>query len=478
MGNTDRKFRWITTIALLCCLVAIAAEEKTDEAVEISDNPVKFAYADLIQPLPVTADQQQRNIFTALTEALTSGLFSEAEIAAKRMVELVGADEPFARARALHNLAVAQQFQGSSELALQNYSAAMDVIVSSDDNLNPSLISPLHGLAFAYLDLDRPYEASRTFDRALHVSSVNYGPHSLKQLPILNSKLQVYLEQNDGEAALKMLDRIYLLYSRKYQRNSEEMLPIYHQQAELYAFLKLDAAAYKTWERILRIKEDHHDKNDLALLEPHKKIAEISIRYLRTDALRSVVTSKAEKHLKKALWIAENSPQSDWETKQDCLLALADFYTLFDMQGRAHRYYAEAWDLLSSNADYRAARAESLETPVPLAQVAPDLYANFDYVPKRGPIDPNDYIDGEIVMAFTVNERGRTKDLLLVAADPANFSHMERRVRNSVEKFIYRPRYVDGKAVATGNQQYHVKYYYLPSEYRASVDKTSWRGRR
>lgn len=481
MGSIEKKFRWITTIALLCCLVAIAAEEKTDAAEEISDNPVKFGYADLIQPLPATADQQQRNIFATLTEALASGLFSEAEIAAKRMVVQANAneaDEPLARARALHNLAVVQQFRGSSEAALQNYATALSLIVSSEDNLNAALIMPLRGLASTHLGLGQTYEAFQSFDRALHVSSVNYGPHSLKQLPILNSKLQVYLKQNDNAAALKMLDRIYLLHSHTFPLKSQEMLPFYRQQAEIYEALKMDAVAYKSWQRILRIKQAHYDKHDLALVEPHHRLAEISIRDMRQDTLRSVVNSKAEKYLKKALWIAENSPQNDWQTKKDCLLALADFYTLFNMQRRAHRYYADAWSLLSSNEDYQAARAVDLETPVPLAQLAPDPYANFAYVSKRGPIDPNDYIEGEMVMSFTVNERGRTKDILLVAADPANFSHMERRVRNSVEKFIYRPRYVDGKATATGNQQYRVKYHYLLSEYQTSLEKSAKRGRR
>ena len=484
MQNSVRKYCWTTSIALLCSVAAIAAEGKSGGAVEKSTSLANPGYADLIQPLPTTADQQQRDNFAIFTDALANESYSEAEIAAKQMVELANADagdavdEPSARARALHNLAVVQQFRGSPESALQNYSAALGIITGSADNLSPSLIAPLRGLAFAYLDLGQSDEAFQSFERALHVSNVNYGPHSLNQLPILNSTLQAHLDQRDPKSALDLLARIHLLYTRKYPRNSEELLPLYRREAALYGRLKMHRDALNAWRHVLIIQQKHHEKNDLALVEPHIRIAEIGIRELRTDAYRSVTTSSAERHLKKALRIAENSPEDNWEVKKDCMLSLADFYTLFDMKGRARRYYSAAWELMSSDENYRLARAADLETPVPLAQRAPYPYANFEYNPNRDKIDPKEYVEGEIVMAFTINEYGRTENHRLVAADPANFPPMERRVRNSVEEFIYRPRHVDGRAAVTRDQQYRARYYYLPSEYQVSIEKSAKRGRR
>ena len=465
----------------MAVLISVAAVADNLTAVETSANPAAYDWSELIQAPPTTADQQQRDSFASFTDALANESFSEAEIAAKQMIERVIAnatDASYARARALHNLAIAQQFQGRHDSAKQNYSAALDIIASKEGNLSPALILPLRGLAIAHLDTGQMFEAFAAFDRALHVSNVNFGPHSLEQLPILNSRMQAYLDQRDPESALDVLDRVYMLYSRKYSRKSAEMLPVMHRQAKLYARLKMYTAEYRAWRDILLIKQRHHAKNDLALIEPHIRIARINVRDLRRDAYRSVTTSDAERHLKKALWIAENSPEDDWEAKKDCLLSMADFYTLFDMKGRARRYYAAAWELLSSKEIYRAARAENLETPVPLARTRPYPYANFEYNRHRDQIDPDDYLEGEIVIAFTVNEYGRTRDLRLVEADPADFSPMERRVRNSVEEFIYRPRHVDGRAAATSDLRYRAKYYYLPSEYQASIEKPTRRGRR
>jgi hypothetical protein len=206
------------------------------------------------------------------------------------------------------------------------------------------------------------------------------------------------------------------------------------------------------------------------------RIAEINMRNMRNSAFRNVTTSNAERHLKTALHIAEQSPDASWEVRKDCLLSLADFYTLFDMKGRARRYYAAAWELLSASEVTRVARAADLESPVALVRSEPYPYANFEYDRNRGDIDPNEYIQGEIVVAFTINEQGRTENLRLVEAEPADFSEMEMRVFNAVDQFVYRPRYADGQAVPTGDQQYQARYFYLPSEYQAALDKAKERG--
>jgi tetratricopeptide (TPR) repeat protein len=391
-------------------------------------------------------------------------------------VDAEATDAVLARARALQNLAVAQQVQGSHESAIQNYQAALNLIASEEDNLSPALILPLRGLAMVHLDSGRSDEAFATFDRAMHVSNVNYGPHSLKQLPILNSKLQIHLEQDDPAAALDALDRMYMLYTRKYSRDSEELLPALYQKAKTYEQLNMRGEAYRAWRHIRAIKRELYAENDVALIEPNIKMAAISVHILHESVYRAVTTSIAEKHLKKALWIAENNPDSGWEAKRDCLLALADYYTLFNLRGRAHRYYVATWELLSSDDHYLVARAESFASPVPLSQSLPDPYTDFEYNPDREKLTQDDYLEGEMVMEFTINDRGRTEDHRVVGANPPNFSRMEYRVRKAVKDFVYRPRYVDGVAANTGDQQYRIKYFYLPLDYEAEIRKSHRRG--
>jgi len=435
----------------------------------------KFDWSQLIQP-PAQPEAEQNSSFNQFTEALTNEAYSEAEVVAKQMIEQVDPNAAAERARALHNLAVAQQAQGSHDSAMQNYVASIDVITRNENNLSSSLIMPLRGLAQVYLDRGLQDEANAALDRALHVSNVNYGPHSLNQLPILNERLDAALEFSDPESALDLMDRIHALYTRKYPRDSQELLPMYRQEAELYNTLGMGDEEYNAWRHVLTIQRKLHGKNDLSLIEPHLRLAEVRIRNLMTIGNRKVAASSAAGHLKKALRIAEDSPGDNWQARKNCLLSLADFYTLFGMQGRARRYYAEAWDLLTSDEMYRPSLARDLEVPVALVRQPPNPYANFAYDRKTVDIDPDEYLEGEMVMAFTVTAEGRTRDIRLVESDPEDFELMERRVRNSVERFVYRPRIADRVPVPTADQYYRIKFYYVPSAYEVSIARSNRRG--
>lgn len=471
------------------CIVALtlavggtaAAADDPWSAETIADNePATFDWSQLIQPPLPDADLAERQNFARFTESLANESWSEAEIAAKQSVEYVVDDAEnasYAHARALHNLAITQQFMGKHEAAIQNYQAAIEYIVSAEHNLSTALILPLRGLAFAYSDINRPDRAAATFDRVLHVSNVNYGPHSLQQVPILEARMDQFFESDDVASALDVLDRISMLYTREYPRLSEELIPSYKRQVEIYGRLGMYADERTAWRKILMITRENKDENDLALIEPHIRLAENLVREMRKNNFRSVSTSSAEKHLKRALSIAESKGEDQWKVKVDCLLALADFYTLFDMHPRAHRYYTKAWERTSSNHELLAFRDQVFSSPVPLAQNRPDPYAEFVYVPGQDHKPKEDYLQGQMTVQFSVNERGRTRDLHILEANPPRFSHMERRARNAVENFIFRPRYVDGQATNTSDQVYEVEYFYRESQYQASLRKMEEKAR-
>lgn len=476
MQITSGKVHSIATISLFISVVALGQEESVDGAAEALALASKFELSALIQSPPANSGQDRRERFAQMSDALSNEAYSEAEIIAKQIVENVDADSAnalSARALALHNLAIVQHHSGSLDSARQNYSAAVNLIAREDNNLSPTLIQPLQGLAIAHLGQGRPGEAFAVLDRAQHVSNVNFGPHSFEQLPLLQAKLQINIDNDDQAAALDVLDRIVGLYTRKYSKRSEELLPAVYQKAEMYRRYDMASAERIALRHILDIKREHLADTDLSLVEPNIQLAANYSRNMRTQELRSVVSSKAEKHFKIALWIAENSPESNWQVRKDCLLALADYYTLFGAQTLAHRYYATAWDLLSLNEDKLLVRADALERPVPLTRPKPDPYANFEYRRDSDKLDPADYLTGEIVLAFTVSDRGRAENISVVEASPVNFSEMERRVRNAAERFIYRPRYVDGVAAASTDQRYRAQYFYHRADYEASLAKSA-----
>lgn len=417
---------------------------------------------------------EERDRFGSFAEALSSESPSEAEILAKQMVESAATDEAddMRRARALQNLAVAQQVLGEYQSAMQNYRASIAAVSSAQDNLSPDLVQPLRGLASAFVGVQQTEPAFAALDRALHVSNVNFGPHSLEQLPILKSRMQLFLGLEDAESAVDVLDRIYMLYTRKYERNSDEMLPALYLKAQISGQLGIYGEERAAWRQILRIKEKRLAEDDPELIEPNIRLASIYVRSMRRDSFRAVSASSAENHLKTALWIADNSPQATWETRKECLLSLADFYTLFDHKARARRFYAEAWELLSSDPDMHAARADSFDAPLPLSRSRPDPYAHIEIRPDSEQLDDDDYLRGEVTVRFDVNDRGRTKDPLVIAAAPENFTRMEIRAVNAVENFVYRPRFVDGRPVDTSGLEYRFRYLYLQDVYESALEKS------
>ena len=439
----------------------------------------QFDWSEFLKPPPPGADAGDRDRFAAFAESMSNGSVSEAEILAKQMVETASAagTDGMHRAHALQNLAVAQQVAGEYASARQNFNASILAVAGAHDNLSPELVSPLRGLAATFVSTQQPEQAFAAYDRALHVSNVNFGPHSLEQLPILEGKMQLLLELDDPGAASDVLDRIHMLYTRKFERYSEEMLPALYLQAETNSRLGALHGEREAWRHILAIKSRTLDENDPALIEPNIRLATIYMRAMQKDAFRAVSSSSAERHLKTALRIANESPAATVGMRRDALLSLGDFYTLFDLKARARRYYAEAWELLSSDNGLLADRARNFDAPVPLSRPSPDRYAHIEMMSDYEQIEQDDYLEGEVTVRFLVDERGRTQDLDVVAAMPENFTRMEIRARNAVDGFIYRPRFVEGQPVDTEGLEYRFRYFYLPAVYESALEKSAKRNR-
>ena len=478
MTITVRKTGWTIILAVLVGTGPAAQDTLNSPLASLPDSD---DWGAIIQPPRSSSSQQHRQYFATFRESLVNRSFEEAETAAKLMVELASRGSDIVelnRSRTLQNLALAQQLGEKYDPAILNYLMAIRIIVRHEDMLSDTLVGSLRGLASAYVGNDQPVEGFRTFNRALHVSNVNHGPHSLDQLPILNAMMRLHLDQDDAKSAVEVLERIYLLHSREFSPRSEEMLPVLYQKAKILNELGRNIEERATFRQIVRIVRQHRGKISIDLIEPYLQLGRTFVSDLDEVIFRSAPTAgTAEVYLKKALSIAEENPAADWLTKKTCLLALADYYTLVDMHSMARRRYRQAWELMSSDVSYLQQRAIDLESIVPLLQPHPHRYANFEYNPDREKIDPDDYLQGILIVRYTVNDRGRAKDINVVSAGPPEFQRMERRVRLALKKFVFRPRYSDGLPVETADQIYRHDYFYVESEYQASRAKSGRRNR-
>ncbi len=438
--------------------------EATAEELE----PIRESVRDAEATRPPSDEEELARYFSLYRDALAAESWLEAESLAKQVVELairVHGTDSMDSAKALTNLGIAQHHNENYEAAELNYQAAIDIIERIADRLDSNLINPLKGLGAAQLASGRPDMASRTFERAVHISHVNEGPHNLMQVEMLESLAETYLSVGEFDLVEDIQARIFHLEARDVELDSMEIVPALERQARWQHRLQLFEKERYTWRKVIDIIEDHRGKDDLTLIQP---LTELGKSYLYTGPMnmafhQTTSISSGEIYLKRALRIAEENPESDWETREGAMLALGDFYILSGKPGRARRIYEDTWQLLSGNEERLENRREHLETLVVLRGANPPRYVGIDGAVRQS-LPGDSYQTGKLVYDYGVTTRGFTTDVALVEAEPAGFAEMERAVLNELRGMVHRPRLVEGAIVPTEDLTYTHQFFYRQSD--------------
>ena len=418
-------------------------------------------------PKDTDMDELRRN-FELYKEALANASYDEADVLAKRMVELsirlYGLDS-HESAKALTNLGLVQQKNQDFESAILNFVSAIEIIERIEDRLNSNLINPLRGLGSAQLGAGRPDLARQSFNRAVHVSHVNEGPHNLMQIDVLEDLAETYLAMGEQKDAIDVHERIYNVEARNTDLDSEEIIPALERQADFLHRMRMYDRERMTWRRVISILEDSRGKRDLSLIPPltglaksYLYVSEMSIANYSDGAF-----STGDAYLKRAVRIAEENPDTTWSIQKQTILGLADYYTLSARASKARRLYEDVWNLLSEDEDREAARRSALEQPHVLQRVYPPKYFN-SVRSDDGSGPPENFEVGTIVVGYRVTDRGATRDLTIIDASPAGLEDFEYAVSREVRRLIHRPRMEDGILVDTPDQTYVHEFYYRPSD--------------
>ena len=416
----------------------------------------------------IAAQKQLSEDFELYKNLLMNGMISEADVVAKRIVELSIRENGFESrdtAKALTNLAIVQHRNKDYETAQQNYEAAIGIIEQVDDRLNTALINPLRGMGSAQLAAGRPDLALDTFGRARHVSHVNEGPHNLDQVPIIESLAEIYIYIGEFEDAYELQDRIFELYAHKYDINSDEIIPALFKRAEWQHRLRLFGRERDTYRRIIKIIERNHSKQELALIRPLTGLANayLFVGVIDRQYDRDSTQTTGEIYVKRAKRIAEEHPDASWAIKEKTYLSLADFYIYSDRSAKAKRAYQDTWDLLSEDESRLTNRYDHLESAILLQDVHPPKY----YRPggKNSAIaDDTEFEQGRIVTKFTVNTRGRARNFEIIESFPGGLADMEKSVLREMRRLIYRPRLEDREIVDTKDMIYTHEFFYRASD--------------
>ena len=449
------------------------AQEQPPEAEELEEITLDTSPGDPGErPEPAadqgTPEERLQRYFMLYKEALENNAYTEADTLAKQVVELSIAlfgVNSLDSARALTNLGIAQHQNEDYDSAILNYTAAIDIIERVEDRLNANLINPLKGLGAAQLAAGRPDEAVNSFERAVHVSHVNEGPHNLMQVDVLESLAETYLSVGEFDEVKNIQEHIFSLQARDVELDSLEAIPALERQARWQHRLHLYEQERYTWRKIIDIIEDRRGDKDLSLIPPLTNLGKsyLFIGQPNMAFHQPTSISSGEIYLKRALRIAEESPNADWETLEGAMLALGDFYILSGKPSRARKIYNETWHLLSGDEERLQNRKDHLETLVVLQDIYPPRYVGIKGE-VRSQLPGDNYRTGTIVYDYSVSDRGLTTDIAMVEAQPAGFDEMERAVLNNLRAMIHRPRLVEGNTVRTDDLTFTHKFFYRESD--------------
>ncbi len=414
--------------------------------------------------------EELARLFELYREALKNKDYLEADTLAKRVVELsisINGLDSHDSAKAITNLGIAQHNNKDYEAALLNFSASIGIVERIDNRLSPALINPLQGLAATQAALGRPDMARKSYQRAVHVSHVNDGPHNSEQVQTLESMAELYLSMGEFKEATGIQENIFAIQSRNVDPTSLDILPALRKRANWQHRLQRFQSERGTWRQIINILEKHKGKESLELITPLKNLGKsyLFVSPAEYDYQPEVSTVSGETHLRRANRIADANPDADWQIVEDTLLALGDYYVLSGRPNRGARIYAEAWQLLSDGGQPERLRnrRDHLEAPVILQNVYPAKYLNSERKdePKEA---PPSFETGTISIGFTVQPNGRISNMRLVEAQPAEIGDFDQIVARSLRRLIYRPRMQDGQLVATNDIIYTHDFFYRQSD--------------
>ncbi len=402
--------------------------------------------------------------FRRFKELMSNGSVDAADSVAKRIVELAirtsGAQSP-ETARALTNLGIVQQRNEQYEASIQNFQGAVEILEESFDRLDSQLVNPLKGLGAAQISAGRPEEALQSFGRAVHITHVNEGPHNMDQVEILESMAETNLRLGLVEDALLNHELIYSLNERYYRSNMLALVPSLMRRAEWQHRTGYYNDERTTYRRVIRILESRKGKNDLSLIEPLIRLGRSTLKVEVSDSLGTPPPAayNGEIYFKRAVRIAEANQDDNWAVVADTKLALGDYFTQQQSGSSARRVYRDVWTLLSADEARLEHRTRTLEQPNALRAGIPLGFAGAATSADVIASDV-DLREGTIAFRYTITARGRIANLELVEHEPPEFEDVLRDVQREVRTRLYRPRFVDGQPVDTGNQLFTHRFYY------------------
>jgi len=407
--------------------------------------------------LSANADPSVQQALQDYRESAAEQQYAEAALSAKLALSYLLQDPDYDRmayGELLTLLAEAQYNAEAYTSAIQNYQMAIKTIQSARDRLDPSLVTPFLGLSRCLAAAGEYGKAIHNYRQTVHVHQVNNGLYGVQTAELIAELSEAYYAAGDFDQANTMQDRYVAIMQRKFPGDNLARLPSMYSRADMLARTGHFLRSYKGYRRIIALVENADGTDSLKLVPVLVASANLLAGSPIVDGEDG--TEKATRYLRRAVAIADSSDSANDLDKANVHITMGDFLSQTSANRRAVvRSYKRGWQYLDKNPALHAYRDEMFNNPVLLTSLPAGAPATMrDLLEKAS--DPTRDMNGRIVVAYDVDEGGRSDNLRVIESVPQGLhDHM---VKDHVENFAFRPRFEDGEPVPSLNHTFELRY--------------------
>ncbi len=435
-------------------------------------------------PLIIPGDLASDQLIEESQKMLLAQRHPDALALARMGIERAGDPEnPFGPAliRPIANLASIQALTGNEAEALGNYRRATDLIERDGGIFDARLVEVINGWGRTLQNAGNHDEAINLFFRSQHISHRDDGVYSPDQAAALELMTVSHLAGRDLDSANKAQELLNNVDIHRYGRNSVLAVPSMVRLARFKASVRMLDDAKNLYFAAIHVTENSLGENDIALIDLLLGVASVrqfeqqvrevrqrrmneaatlsatgfydpridpafvsrqtANRQIGPDRVQGATTNQALEALMRALRIVDM--HEDTVTAAERMrvhIRLGDLYLKIGKTNLGIETYQKALEIIE-------AETNSLE----LADLFFGRPKRLRYIKPRPRINAAGRYtkyDGTFAEAsFVVMSNGHVDNVEVTQSTaPAS---MLTQFRKEVRRSIYRPRFIDGKPVAT-----------------------------
>jgi len=364
--------------------------------------------------------------------------------------------------------------------SLQQFQDTISRLQSEQGVYNPELQQTLLDLGLWYRGQGNYRKAVETFASALHVSKVNKGLHQLSQVKLVELLIEGYTSLQDWQAVENNLHYLLWLYRRNYRAGDDRLLPVIerigrwymqayklHSGGKALSYLVRADNLFDEDARAISSQYGEHARqlvnilyasatvnnqiaNDVSdvFVTSIKDIRDAMIPNRRTSPYMNEVAVRdfyfdqsffrGKRALDRVISIYKSELPDSALDYAKALVYQGDYYLALNRKWNAMRNYQSAYAVLIEQG------VDSEDINAIFGQ--PRQVDPFEIPGKGTEVNSeSSYVDA----ILDVPASGWPGNIRIIASKPVNDAVLQRRGRHAIAGTRYRPRFEDGRPLAT-----------------------------